>query len=182
MESPWKVVFPQRLSSTEGHLSRKVVSLQRLSSTEDWLSLKVIFHRRSSSIKGCLPSKVISHMLPLSSSSTSMTTSTMFNDIGEPNSCPIRIFLEPNLCTVEKIVIGSWLSYEWKPFYHHTLVDLIFVSTVKSQPPTLPRRGLNFFWTQQMKEMNVQSHMLVLLRTTKISSKFQMKWFKVRWI
>ena len=57
---PLKVVFHQRLSSTDGRLPQKVVFHQRSSSTEVCLPRKVVFHRRSSSTEGHPPTKVVS--------------------------------------------------------------------------------------------------------------------------
>ena len=58
---PPRVIIHQRSSSTEGYLPPKVVFHQRSSSIESCLSLKVIFHWRSSSTGGPLPTKVIFH-------------------------------------------------------------------------------------------------------------------------
>ena len=51
-ESPPKVIFLRRLSSTEGHLPPKFVFHWRLSSTKGPLLSKVFFHRRVSSTEG----------------------------------------------------------------------------------------------------------------------------------
>ena len=57
---PWKVVFHWRSSSTEGHLPPKVVFHRRLSSTksfiptEGYLPTKIVFKRRASSTEGRL--------------------------------------------------------------------------------------------------------------------------------
>ena len=60
-ESPMKVVFHKRSSSTKGYLPLKVALHWRSSSTKDRPLPKVIFHQWLSSNESCLPSKVVFH-------------------------------------------------------------------------------------------------------------------------
>ena len=94
------------------------------------LPAKVIFHQRLSSSEGCLPPKVVFYLW----------------------SSPTKDCLPP------KFVLHQRLST-----YHNTLFDLIFVRKVKIQNLSL----LSCLDVAKQKE--TRAHMLLLLRTTKIS-------------
>ena len=127
--SPPKVVFHQRLSSTVGNFPPTVVFQQRSSSTKGGLSLQVVFYRRSSSTEGVFHRRCL----------------------------PPKVSSAEG-CLPPKVVFHRRMSST----YHNTLVDLIFVRTVnisssKSQPLTLLRSGIRFFWTNKLNETNTRT-------------------------
>ena len=130
---PLKVVFHQRLSSTEVHLPPKIGFQQRLSSIKGRFPFppKDVFHRRSSFTKDHLPPKVV------------------FTKGHLPQMVVVhRRSSSAEGCLLLKVLFHRW----WSPTEGRlppTITPCLILylknsQHTKSQPPTLLRSGLKF--------------------------------------
>ena len=128
---PVNMVFQWRLSSIDGRVPRKVIFHSRASSTEGCLPLKVILHQRSSCTKGSFPLKVVFHQI-LSSTEGCLPPKVFFHLRSSST----------HGCLPLKVVFHIPWHLGWSYICENS-------QHTKSQPPTLPRSGLNLFWTKR---------------------------------